>query len=198
MKYLLLLGLCALVFLACFLIDKLLGLLFPKSDTEKSGQSVRLPRRNAIAGVLLLFVPLAVLLFLIPEEGDALVSVGCVIAMILGVILLVSYCSFAIYFDDEGFVYKDLRRKKAAYRYSQIRGQRSVLTRSGVNSILFVGKDEINVYSTMQNLNAFLSKAFYKWCQVRQIDPAEIENNPRMFTWFPDPEHKKQPATPKG
>ncbi len=190
MKYILLLGLCALVFLACFVVDKLLGLLFPKTDAEKSGQVVRLPRRNAIAGVLLLFVPLAVLLFLVPEGGDTLVSVGCVIAMILGVILLVNYGSFAICFDDEGFVYKDLRRKKTAYRYSQIRGQRSVLTRSGVNSILFVGDDEINVYSTMQNLNVFLNKAFYKWCEVRQIDPADVENNPRMFTWFPDPQKR--------
>ncbi len=188
MKYLLLLLLCAAVFLVCFLIDKLFSLLLPKSEAEKSGNAVRLPRRNAVAGILLIFVPLVVLLFFIPEGGDTLMSVGCAIAIVFGVILLVGYFSFAIYFDDEGFVYKDLRRKKTAYRYSQIRGQRSVLTRSGVNSILFVANDEINVYSTMQNLNAFLNKAFYKWCEAKKIDPADVENNPRMFTWFPDPE----------
>lgn len=194
MKYLLLLLLCAAVFLVCFLIDKLFGLLFPKSKTEKSGNVVRLPRRNAVAGILLIFVPLVVLLFLIPEGGDTLMRVGCTIAIVFGAILLVSYFSFAIYFDDEGFVYKDLRRKKTAYHYSQIRGQRSVLTRSGVNSILFVADDEINVYSTMQNLNAFLNKAFYKWCEVKGIDPAGVENNPRMFTWFPDPEKSGKKA----
>ena len=195
MKYVLLLLLCAVVFLACFLIDKLFALIFPKSKTEKSGNVVRLPRRNAIAGVLLIFVPLTVLLFFIPEGGDTLMTVGCVIAIVLGVILLVNYLSFAIYYDDEGFVYKDLRRKKTSYHYSQIRGQRSVMTRSGVNSILFVANDEINIYSTMQNLNAFLNKAFYKWCEVKQIDPASVENNPRMFTWFPDPDKKNKKSS---
>ena len=122
-------------------------------------------------------------------------TVGCVIAIVLGVIMLVNYLSFAIYYDDEGFVYKDLRRKKTSYHYSQIRGQRSVMTRSGVNSILFVGKDELNVYSTMQDLNAFLNKAFYKWCEIKQIDPASVENNPAMFTWFPDPDQKKKTSS---
>ena len=195
MKYVLLLLLCAVVFLVCFLIDKLFALIFPKSKTEKSGNVVRLPRRNAVAGVLLVFVPLVVLLFFIPEGGDTLMTVGCVTAIVLGVILLVNYLSFAIYYDDEGFVYKDLRRKKTSYHYSQIRGQRSVMTRSGVNSILFVGKDELNVYSTMQDLNAFLNKAFYKWCEIKQIDPASVENNPAMFTWFPDPDHKMKKAS---
>ena len=40
----------------------------------------------------------------------------------------------------------------------------------------------------MQNLNAFLSKAFFKWCAVKGIDPDTIENNPRMATYFPDPD----------
>ena len=53
-----------------------------------------------------------------------------------------------------------------------------------------VGDEEINLYSSMQNLNAFLNKAFFKWCEARRIDPDSVENNPRMFTWFPDPDKK--------
>ena len=41
----------------------------------------------------------------------------------------------------------------------------------------------------MQNLNAFLSKAFFKWCAAKGIDPDTIENNPRMATYFPDPDN---------
>lgn len=186
MKYVLLIAFCGIIFLLCFLIDKLFQKIFPRSETEKRGQVVRLPRRNAVTSIILIFVAVSVLLFLMPEGGDTLMLVGCIVAIIMGVIILVNYLGFAIYFDDEGFVYKDLRRKKTAYRYSQIRGQRSVQTRSGINSTLFVADDEINVYSSMQNLNTFLSKAFYQWCKVKQIDPATIENNPRMFTWFPD------------
>ena len=76
------------------------------------------------------------------------------------------------------------------YHYNQIKGQRSLMTRGGINTILFVGEDEINLYSAMQNLGAFLNKAFFRWCDARGIDPDSIENNPRMLTYFPDPEQK--------
>ena len=111
--------------------------------------------------------------------------------MIFGVILLCTYFSFVIYYDDEGFLYKAWGHGKQEFRYSQIRGQRSLLTRGGVNTILFVGKEEINLYSAMQNLNAFLSKAFFKWCAAKGIDPDSVENNPRMATYFPDPDPAK-------
>lgn len=70
----------------------------------------------------------------------------------------------------EGFLYKAWGHGKKEFRYSQIKGQRSLLTRGGVNTILFVGNEEINLYSAMQNLNAFLSKAFFKWCAAKGID----------------------------
>ncbi len=93
-----------------------------------------------------------------------------------------------VYYDDEGFLYKAWGHGKKEFRYSQIKGQRSLLTRGGVNTILFVGDEEINLYSAMQNLNAFLSKAFFKWCAAKGIDPDTVENNPRMATYFPDPD----------
>lgn len=39
----------------------------------------------------------------------------------------------------------------------------------------------------MQNLNPFLKHAFFRWCEANGIDRI-VENNPRMFTWFPDPD----------
>ena len=170
-KYVFVLIVCAVVFLVCFLIDSLLKLLFPKSRLEKSKQVVRPPRRSAVIGVILTF--------------------GSSVAVIFGVILLCTYFSFVIYYDDEGFLYKAWGHGKQEFRYSQIRGQRSLLTRGGVNTILFVGKEEINLYSAMQNLNAFLSKAFFKWCAAKGIDPDSVENNPRMATYFPDPDPAK-------
>ena len=116
------------------------------------------------------------------------VSGQIALALIFGVILLVNYFSVVIYYDDEKFLYKTLRGGKKEFHYGQIRGQRSLMTRGGINTILFVGDEEINLYSSMQNLNAFLNKAFYRWCAAKGIDPDSVENNPRMFTWFPDPE----------
>ena len=41
----------------------------------------------------------------------------------------------------------------------------------------------------MQGLDAFLNKAFFRWCAVKGIDPDSIENNPPMLTYFPDPDN---------
>ena len=49
----------------------------------------------------------------------------------------------------------------------------------------------MNLYSAMQNLNPFLKHAFFRWCEANGIDSDSIENNPRMFTWFPDPDGAK-------
>ena len=188
MKLILVVAICAFVFLICFLVDTLLKLIFPKSRLEKSKQVVRPPRRSAVIGVILTFAGAAMLVKLLPEKSDVLFLIGSIVAVIFGVILLCTYFSIAIYYDDEGFLYKAWGHGKKEFRYSQIKGQRSLLTRGGVNTILFVGDEEINLYSAMQNLNAFLSKAFFKWCAAKGIDPDRVENNPRMATYFPDPD----------
>ena len=188
MKLILVAAICAFVFLICFLIDTLFKLIFPKSRLEKSKQVVRPPRRSAVIGVILTFAGAAMLVKLLPEKTDVLFLIGSIVAVIFGVILLCTYFSIAIYYDDEGFLYKAWGHGKKEFRYSQIKGQRSLLTRGGVNTILFVGDEEINLYSAMQNLNAFLSKAFFKWCAAKGIDPDTVENNPRMATYFPDPD----------
>ena len=188
MKLIFVVIICAAVFLICFLIDTLLKLIFPKSKLEKSKQVVRPPRRSAVFGVVLLFLGVAVLVQFVSKKGDTLLLLGSIAAMIFGIILLCTYFSVSIYYDDEGFLYKAWGHGKKEFRYSQIKGQRSLLTRGGVNTILFVGDEEINLYSAMQNLNAFLSKAFFKWCAAKGIDPDTVENNPRMATYFPDPD----------
>ena len=155
------------------------------------GAAMNVFRHSAVIGVILTFAGAAMLVKLLPEKGDLLFILGSIVAVIFGVILLCTYFSFVIYYDDEGFLYKAWGHGKQEFRYSQIRGQRSLLTRGGVNTILFVGDEEINLYSALQNLNAFLSKAFFKWCAAKGIDPDSVENNPRMATYFPDPDPAK-------
>ena len=64
MKIWMIVAVCAFVFLVCFLLDTLFKHLFPKSKLEKSKQAVRPARRSATFGVILLFVPVVVLLFM--------------------------------------------------------------------------------------------------------------------------------------
>ena len=188
-KYIFVLIVCAVVFLICFLIDTLFKVIFPKSKLEKSKQVVHLPRRQAIFGIILTFAAIVVFVRFLPQKMDVLLLIGAVVALLLGTLLLVSYCSFAIYYDEETFLYRNFRHKKTLYHYSQIRGQRSLQTRSGINTELFVGEESLQLYSAMQGLDAFLNKAFFRWCAVKGIDPDSIENNPPMLTYFPDPDN---------
>lgn len=176
----------AAVFGLCFLVDRLLQKLFPRSELQKSKSTVRMPRRCIVIGVMLLFVSFAVLLFF--AAGDALLLIGSIVGMLMGALLIVYYFSFCIYYDDEAFLYRDLRHGKTRYTYGQIRGQRSLMTRSGVNATLFVAGDSVMLTSVMQGVSAFLQHAFFRWCAEKGVDPDSIENDPRMLTFFPDPD----------
>lgn len=105
-KYIFVLIVCAVVFLICFLIDTLFKVIFPKSKLEKSKQVVRPPRKSAVAGVILTFAGVAVLIKNLAGTPDTLFLIGSIVAIIFGVILLCTYFSVVIYFDDEGFLYK--------------------------------------------------------------------------------------------
>lgn len=188
MKYVFLLVFMALVFGVCALVDMIFKKLFPKTPLEMEKRVVRMPRSGAIWGVILTVLPVVVLVFWMPAGGDLLLGIGAGVALLLGVILLVNYCSFAVYYDDETFLYKDLRHRKKIYHYSQITGQQSLMTRSGINTMLFVGGDTVELNSGMQGVSDFLSKAFHRWCEQKGVDPDSVENNPAMLTYFPQPE----------
>lgn len=90
-KYIFVLIVCAVVFLICFLIDTLFKVIFPKSKLEKSKQVVRPPRKSAVAGVILTFAGVAVLIKNLAGTPDTLFLIGSVVAVIFGVILLCTY-----------------------------------------------------------------------------------------------------------
>ena len=106
MKLLFVVLICAFVFLVCFLIDTLFKLIFPKSKLEKSKQVVRPPRRSAVIGVILTFAGVAMLVKNLAGTPDTLFLIGSAVAVIFGVLLLCTYFSVVIYYDDEGFLYK--------------------------------------------------------------------------------------------
>ena len=178
---------CAVVFLLCFLVDTLLKALRPKSGLGKGVKFVRMPRRSFLFGMILLLFPVVAILFWLPKD-EKLLRVGCGVIFAMGILLLYYFFSFSIRYDDTAFEYRDLRHKRTRFTYDQIRGQRSVTTRSGVQTVLFVADDSLMLSEAMQGVNEFLSTAFFKWCAIKGIDPDSIENNPHMLTSFPDPE----------
>ena len=185
MPYLFLALLAGLVFLLCWGVDNLIKKLFPKHPQQESGKAVRLPRYGVIVGIFMTFVAFVAELFFF-EELEWYLHVACVVTLAMGVFLLWQNLAFGIFYDSEGFVYRDLRHKAKFYAYKDILGQKSLLTRSGVHSTLYLEGGEIIVYSAMQGLNEFLRYAFHHWCEEKGIDPDTVENNPQYLTYFPE------------
>jgi len=187
MQYVLYFLLVAVIFGLVVLVDLLLKKLFPREHAMKSGKAVRMPRYSSILGVIMTALSFVALLFL-PLEGETFLMVGCVMVLVMGLYLVISYARFGIFYDDEQFTYRTMTRKARTYRYSDIQGQRAFLAKSGLNTTLYTADDEIQLYSAMQGLSDFLSKAFFRWCDQKGIDPDTVENDPTMLLFFPDPE----------
>lgn len=185
MKYIFYLLLVAVIFGLVALVDFVLGRLFPKSDLEQHGKVVRLPRYSFILGLLMAVLGVMVVLLLSPRN-QLYLWIGALIVTVMGVFLLINFFSFAIWYDDEGFSYRTLTKKKQVFRYADITGQRSFLARSGVNILLYVGGEEVALYTAMQGLKPFLETAFRAWCKSRDVDPDTVPTNPDYFSYFPE------------
>lgn len=187
MKYVFLAAFALAIFGLCFLVDLLLKKLTPDDPRKRTGKVVRPPRRGSIFGVLLLFFGFSAILFY-SNRMEPIWIVLCALVAIFGGFLLAQDLSCALYYDAEGFTYRDLKNREKAYRYDQIEGQRSELTRAGVQTTIYVAGDTIRLYEAMDGLRPFLETAFRRWCEEKKIDPQTVEHNPEYLTYFPDPE----------
>ena len=172
---------CAAVFGLCFLVDRLLS---RGKQIAPDERTVRQPRRAVIFGVVLLVMGVFVALFV---PGLLGVGGGSVIAL-LGAVLLLSFFSFSIQYDDEGFTCRTLRGSKR-YQYNQIRGEQALATRGGITVMLFVGDDGVELSEAMQGARQFLSHAYYARCRQLDLDPETCPPPaPEALVWFEAPE----------
>lgn len=183
MKYVIYILLIAVIFGLFALVDFLFKKLFPRSEAEKNGQAVRLPRYSSILGLVIALLGLIGLLFL---EGGWAVRLGCAVVLVMGLCLLASFFRFGIFYDGDSFVYRTLTRKAKTYYYKDITGQRSFVARSGLNILLYVDGDEIQLYSAMQGLDVFLRTAFQGWCAARGLDPETTKHDSSVLAYFPE------------
>lgn len=184
MIYILYFLLVAVVFGLVALFDFLLKKIIPKPKHAEQGNVVRMPRYSFIFGTLLsVFAVFALLVVPFAEQKALWLSAWLVLAM--GVFLLFNFFRFGIFYDEDGFTYRTLTKKARSYRFEEITAQQSFLARSGWNSTLYLGCDEISLTAAMQGVDKFLNKAFFAWCRQKGIDPDTVENNPTMLLFFP-------------
>ena len=165
----------------CFLVDRLIQRLRHKNAPPKP--CVRQPKRAISIGIVLVFVGIAVSLFV----GGALALVcGCLIVL-MGAVLVGSYFLFSIHYDAEGFTYRSLKGS-GHYLYNQIRGEQAIATRSGITVMLYVGDTIVEMSEAMQGVREFLSHAYAARCRQMNLDPATCPPPaPRELVWFPEP-----------
>ena len=181
--------LIAAVFGLIALFDLLLKKILPKPKHTQKGNIVRMPRYSFILGIAIFMLAVMALLFVPLDEK--LVWFGAWIVLAMGIFLLVNFFRFAIFFDDDGFTYRTLTKQARSYTYDQITAQESFLAKSGWNSTLYVGGDEVPLTAAMQGVDKFLNHAFFRWCDKKGIDPDTVENNPAMLVFFPPLDEKE-------
>ena len=171
----------------CFLVDKLIQRRKKYRDSGIEPDRVRLPRANNIVGILLLAGGFVLLMFFAPVEGGIWWFMS-VAVMLIGLFLLVNYLATGINYDEAGFTYKRLFRPSLTFTYGEIKGQRSFANRAGVNVLLYVGDEDVYLYSAMKGTRGFMETAFNGWCRSRGIDPETVSPpNPDAMIWFNEP-----------
>ena len=121
MEFLGVLPVAALVFGACFLVDKGFTKLFRSQVQHRSGLAVRLNKKYGAIGLIIFVLGLSAL-FSLWSEGWVLIAAG-ILLMVLGIALVIYYMTFGVFYDDDGFLLTTFGKKSTVYRYADIKTQ---------------------------------------------------------------------------
>lgn len=170
-----------------FLVDKWFTKTFRGTQQHQSGLSVRLAKRNSIAGILLFVLGIICLMYQVSAFDKMLLFCGiCLILMGGG--LLVYYMSFGIFYDDDGFVLTTFGKKSATYRYADITGQKLYVVTGGSNLVELYLADgrSVSLQSTMEGAYPFLDKACHARFRQLGINSFECDwFDEGNSCWFP-------------
>ena len=176
----------AVTFGVCFLLDKVFTKVFRGTQQHKTGLSVRLSKRYGSGGLLLVLLGLAAVFSGL--SNGAVLLVGGIFVMLLGVGLIVYYMTFGVYYDADSFVLTTFGRKSAAYAFRDIRGQQLYTVTGGGTLIELHLQDgrTVSLQSTMTGVYPFLDAAFAGWCRQTGRAPEDCSfHDPANSRWFP-------------
>lgn len=185
MQYLTVLILAALVFGVCYLFDKGFEKLFRNKAQHHSGLSVRVNKRYAAFGAIMLALGTAAIFAGL--GGDWLLIAGGILILIVGVCLIVYYATFGIFYDADSFILTTFGKKSTTYYFKDIKSQQ-LYTASGNTIIELHMKDgrNISLQAAMIGVYPFMDIAFAGWCRQTGRKPEECSfYNPANSCWFP-------------
>lgn len=173
---------CAIVFGVCYAFDKGFVALFRNKIQHRSGLAVRVQKRYAAAGLILLTLGIAGML-----GGELILLVCGILVALLGTGLIIFYMTFGVFYDHDGFVLLTFGKKQRTYRFSDIESQQ-ILNASGNIVIELYLKDgtALSLQSSMEGMYPFMDAAFHGWCRQTGHNSEECTfYDPANSCWFP-------------
>lgn len=188
MEYVLIVLVIALVLGACFLLDFLFKKLFRSQAQHQSGLAVRLHKRYATIGIIMIVLGVAALITSFSQESAHwLLLCGGILIAVVGIALVVYYVATGIFYDDDSFIYTTLGKKNKVYYYRDIQSQQLYNNAGQLLIELFMADGTaVQVQGTMIGATDFLDHAYAAW--VRQTGRREEDcafHDTANSIWFP-------------
>ena len=186
MEFIAIILVAAAVFGICYLVDKGFARAFRSKAQHRSGLAVRANKRYGIFGVIL--TALGVMALCAGITDGAVLLVGGLIVLLMGLCLAAYYLSFGIFYDGESFLQSRFGKKGVTYYYRDIRGQKLYLIQGGniVVELHMADGNVVSLQSAMDGVYPFLDTAFAGWCLQTGRDPQSCDfHDPSQSLWFP-------------
>ncbi len=188
MEYVLIILTAGVVIGLCFLVDFLFKKLFRSQAQHMSGLAVRLHKRYGTFGLMMLVLGvIAIIAGVSGDMGKWLLIAGGSLIILMGAFLVVYYLSTGIFYDEDGFIYTGLTKKKKFYAYRDIRAQQQYNNGGQLLIELHMADGTaVQVQSTMTGAVDFMDYAFSAW--LRQTGKKEEDcafYDRSQSVWFP-------------
>lgn len=178
----------AATFGVCFLVDKGFTKLFRSQAQHYSGLSVRLNKRYASIGLIMIVLGTAAIFMGLNQER--LLLFGGIFIALIGIGLVAYYMTFGVFYDEDTFLLTTFGKKSKAYRYSDITGQQLYKNyNQTVIELYLTDGRTVHLQAAMPGVYAFLDKAFSAWCRQRGIREEDCDfHDAENSCWFPSAE----------
>ena len=185
MEYAAVLIIAALVFGACYLIDRVFQKVFRNQQEHRSGLAVRLNKKYGSVGLIVAVLGLGAV-FTGLTRGWVL-SVGGGLLILVGIGLVTYYMTFGVFYDKETFVLTTFGKRSTTYAYKDIKAQQ--LYNSYGNILIelhMMDGRSVQLQAGMTGVYDFLDHAFFAW--LRQTGRKQEDcgfYDPHNSCWFP-------------
>lgn len=177
----------AVVFGLCYLVDKGFTKIFRGKVQHQSGKSVRLSKRYGSIGIIMFALGVAAVFMGMNDAEWLMLGGGCVL-MLLGIVLVVYYMSFGIYYDEDSFILSKFGKASVTCYFRDIRCQQLYLASGNVVVELHMRDgSHFQVHTGMTGMYPFMDHAFAAWLQQtgrKQEDCTWYD--PDNSCWFPE------------